>query len=250
MIWFTKNSEHRIMEITPELQSGKLIRRYQRFLADIELDNGEIVTVHCPNTGSMKNCRFPGYKVWFSVSDNPKRKYSRTWELTATPENHLIGVNTGRANKLAAEAIGSEVISELSGYSDIRTEVKYGGENSRIDILLSCDDKADCYVEVKSCTLLENGRGYFPDAVTARGQKHLRELTQVAASGQRAVLLFVVQHSGIRTVSPAKHIDPEYSELLAQAVSEGVEVLAYGAKLSPAAITITHKCEVVLNPRL
>ena len=234
------------MQITPELQSGKLIKRYKRFLADIELENGEIVTIHCPNTGSMKNCQFPEHKVWFSVSDNPKRKYSHTWELMATPENHLIGINTGRANKLAVEAIESDVITELSGYSDIKTEVKYGSENSRIDILLQSADKADCYIEVKSCTLRENEQGYFPDAVTTRGQKHLRELIQVVESGQRAVLLFVVQHTGIRQVSPAKHIDPKYAELLIEAVTKGVEVLAYGAKLSPSNITITHKCQVVL----
>ena len=234
------------MQLIPELQRGKLIKRYKRFLADIELDNGEMVTIHCPNTGSMKNCQFPEYEVWFSTSDNPKRKYSRTWEIMATPDNHLIGVNTGRANQLAVEAIESGVISELSNYSTIKREVKYGSENSRIDILLSSDEKADCYIEVKSCTLLEDGCGYFPDAVTTRGQKHLRELMQVAQSGKRAVLLFVVQHTGIKQVSPAKHIDAKYADLLAEAVSQGVEVFAYGSSISTAAITITHECEVVL----
>ncbi|MBM7071491.1 DNA/RNA nuclease SfsA [Shewanella sp. 202IG2-18] len=234
------------MEFSPKLQSGKLLKRYKRFLTDIELADGEVVTIHCPNTGSMKNCQFPEHKVWFSTSDNPKRKYSRTWELMETPEGHLIGVNTGKANHLAVEAIEAGVIKELANYSKMRKEVKYGSENSRIDILLSAADKPDCFIEVKSCTLLEDGKGYFPDAVTTRGQKHLRELAEVALSGNRAVLLFIVQHSGIRQVSPATHIDPKYSELLKEAIEKGVEVLAYGAEISPQMITIKNKCTVVL----
>ncbi|RYV00628.1 DNA/RNA nuclease SfsA [Shewanella sp. OPT22] len=234
------------MEFSPKLQSGKLLKRYKRFLTDIELADGEVVTIHCPNTGSMKNCQFPEHKVWFSISDNPKRKYSRTWELMETPEGHLIGINTGKANHLAVEAIEAGVIKELANYSKMRKEVKYGSQNSRIDILLSATDKPDCFIEVKSCTLLEDGKGYFPDAVTTRGQKHLRELAEVALSGNRAVLLFIVQHSGIRQVSPATHIDPKYSELLKEAIEKGVEVLAYGAEISPQMITIKNKCTVVL----
>ncbi len=234
------------MKFSPKLQSGKLIIRYKRFLADVELDNGQTVTIHCPNTGSMKNCQFPGSRVWFSTSDNPKRKYSRTWELMETPESHIIGVNTGRANALAIEAINSGVICELTNYSELRKEVKYGKENSRIDILLSSTGKSDCYIEVKSCTLLEHGKGYFPDSVTVRGQKHLRELMDVVDSGQRAVLLFIVQHTGIVQVSPAEHIDPKYSELLKQAIMAGVEVLAYAAEISSNDILIVNKCSVVL----
>jgi sugar fermentation stimulation protein A len=221
------------MQFDPPLERGVLLRRYKRFLADVHLSDGAEVTLHCPNTGSMRNCLFPGEAVWFSLSDNPQRKYSRTWELMATPAGHLIGINTGRANALAEEAIKRGVIAELQGYAHLRREVKYGDENSRIDILLTDESRVDCYIEVKSCTLLEEGKGYFPDAVTTRGQKHLRELMQMVQAGKRAVLLFVVQHTGIETVSPARHIDADYADLLHRAMDAGVEVMAYRAKLSP-----------------
>ncbi|NMH65872.1 DNA/RNA nuclease SfsA [Shewanella salipaludis] len=234
------------MQFAPPLESGILVRRYKRFLADIRLADGTEITLHCPNTGSMKNCQFPGERVWFSTSDNPKRKYAHTWELMQTPSGELIGINTGRANALATEAIEAGVIPELQGYERLRREVKYGDENSRIDILLSNQGKPDCYVEVKSCTLLEGDRGYFPDAVTSRGQKHLRELMQMVAQGHRAVLLFVVQHTGIDTVQAATHIDPDYTLLMAQAVNAGVEVLAYKAILSPSGASLTEACRVFI----
>ena len=234
------------MQFTPKLESGILIKRYKRFLADIELPNGQQITIHCPNTGSMKNCLFPGEKVWFSTSDNPKRKYAHTWELMQTDQHHLIGINTGRANALAEEAINQQVIPELLGYDNLKREVKYGNENSRIDILLTSQNRPDCYIEIKSCTLLEQQIGYFPDAVTTRGQKHLRELMQMVTLGHRAVLLFVVQHSGITSVKPARHIDPQYADLLQQAVSEGVEVLAYKTALSPLESQITTSCNVMV----
>lgn len=234
------------MEFSPAFDSGVLIQRYKRFLTDITLDSGEQVTIHCPNTGSMKNCLFAGEKVWFSVSDNPKRKYSRTWELAQTPEGHIIGINTGRANALAEEAISSGVITELQGYGSLRREVKYGSENSRIDILLEDANKPNCYIEVKSCTLLEQGQGYFPDAVTTRGQKHLRELMEMVQQGQRAVLLFVVQHSGINSVTAAAHIDSDYAQLLTEAHQAGVEVLAYSADLSPTQTRLVKSCPVRL----
>ncbi|MGS0695090.1 DNA/RNA nuclease SfsA [Shewanella sp. 0m-4] len=234
------------MQFIPSFESGVLIQRYKRFLTDITLDNGEEVTIHCPNTGSMRNCLFVGEKVWFSVSDNPKRKYSRTWELAETPEGHMIGINTGRANALAEEAINNGVISELQGYGSLRREVKYGSENSRIDILLEDADKANCYIEVKSCTLLEEGQGYFPDAVTTRGQKHLRELMEMVQQGQRAVLLFVVQHSGINSVQAAAHIDPDYAALLSEAHLKGVEIIAYKADSSPIETRLVKSCPVRL----
>lgn len=233
------------MKYTPALQSGRLIKRYKRFLTDIALDNGEVLTIHCPNTGSMKNCLFEGNRVWFSTSNNAKRKYPHTFELMETDVGHLIGINTGRANALAEDAIHRGVIAELQGYSQLSREVKYGQENSRIDILLTGDNQQKCYIEVKSCTLLEEGTGFFPDAVTKRGQKHLRELIEMVQLGHRAVLLFVVQHSGIHTVKPASHIDPQYTDLLKQAVKHGVEVLAYGTKLSNDEILITHPCQVM-----
>ncbi|WP_153912315.1 DNA/RNA nuclease SfsA [Shewanella sp. TC10] len=234
------------MDFTPALQQGTLIKRYKRFLADVRLDDGTEITIHCPNTGSMKNCLFPDEKVWFSTSDNPKRKYPNTWEIAQTTQGHLIGINTGRANALAEEAINAGVITELSGYSSLRREVKYGDENSRIDILLSDDSRPLCYVEIKSCTLLEQTVGYFPDSVTTRGQKHLRELMHMVSLGHRAVLLFVVQHTGINIVQAAEHIDPQYALLLKQAVSSGVEVLAYRAELSAISSTLTRSCKVIV----
>ncbi len=234
------------MLFKPELQQGKLIKRYKRFLADIELSDGSQITIHCPNTGSMRNCLFPGETVWFSTSDNPKRKYPHTWEQHRTPEGHIIGINTGRANELAANAIENNLITELTGYAKLRREVKYGSENSRIDLLLEDEQKGRCYIEIKSCTLLEQDKGYFPDAVTTRGQKHLRELMEMVELGHRAVLLFVVQHSGIDCVSGAAHIDPQYSALLKQAHQVGVEVLAYCAELSPQKAQLTKSCAVKL----
>ena len=234
------------MDFIPPLQHGRLIKRYKRFLTDIILDDGTEITIHCPNTGSMKNCLYPGQSVWFSQSDNPKRKYPYTFEIMQSDEHHLIGINSGRANALAEEAINKGIIDELNGYTSLQREVKYGEENSRIDILLTGQDKPKCYIEIKSCTLLEEGVGYFPDAVTTRGQKHLRELIQMVQQGHRAVLLFVVQHSGISIVKPAEHIDPLYADLLKQAIKLGVEVLAYQSSISPHASGITGPCKVIV----
>lgn len=234
------------MKFDPSFDSGVLIKRYKRFLTDIRLENGDTVTIHCPNTGSMRNCLFEGEKVWFSVSDNPKRKYSRTWELAQTAAGHIIGINTGRANALAEEAINNGVISELQGYQSLRREVKYGSENSRIDILLEDSNKPNCYIEVKSCTLLEQDQGYFPDAVTTRGQKHLRELMEMVEQGYRAVLLFVVQHTGIKSVKAAAHIDEDYAKLLVEAHKKGVEIIAYSAELSPLEASLVKSCPVRL----
>ncbi|WP_100752491.1 DNA/RNA nuclease SfsA [Vibrio salilacus] len=221
------------MKFEPALESAVLIKRYKRFLADITLPDGSQRTIHCANTGAMTGCAESGNKVWYSTSDNPKRKYPNSWELSETEQGHQICINTARANQLAVEAIETGVIDELQGYQQLQTEVKYGNENSRIDILLKSQSKPTCYIEVKSVTLLAaNGQGYFPDAVTTRGQKHLRELTEMARSGSRAVLLFTVLHSGIEKVSSALHIDAEYSQLLKNAQEQGVEVLCYKAQLS------------------
>ncbi|HEY8568095.1 DNA/RNA nuclease SfsA [Microbulbifer sp.] len=228
------------MKFDPVLDEGLLLRRYKRFLADVQLPSGEIITIHCPNTGSMKNCWGENTPCWFSDSGNPKRKYRHTLEITTTPEGALAGVNTGRANALVEEAIRDGVIRELQGYDRLRREVKYGEENSRIDLLLSGED-GDCYVEVKNVTLAEGARGMFPDAVSARGAKHLRELQKLAESGVRAVLFYCVQHTGIETVEAAAEIDPTYAAALAQAVNAGVEVIAYRAALSAAEIRLSER---------
>lgn len=231
------------------LAEGKLLRRYKRFLADVELADGSTLTLHCPNTGSMKNCQSPGSRVWFSTSDNPKRKYPHTWELVENPDAALVGINTGRANGLVMEAVAADRISELRNYDSCRAEVPYGSQNSRIDLLLSSGEER-CYVEIKNVSLgLGNGLGVFPDAVTTRGQKHLEELLEMAQSGARAVLLFCVQHTGIDRVAPADEIDPNYGRLLRQAHAGGVEVLAYGAAIEPelARIELRQPLPVLLD---
>lgn len=223
------------MKFEPQLQPATLIKRYKRFLADIRLSDGSEITIHCANTGAMTGCATPDNTIWYSTSNNPKRKYPHSWELTKTENGDTICVNTARANQLAVEAIESGTINELIGYEQIKTEVQYGDENSRIDILLMSSQRPNCYIEVKSVTLLDElhqGQGYFPDAVTTRGQKHLRELTKMVQNGYRAVLLFTVLHSGIEKVSPAHHIDPQYSKLLKSAQEQGVEVLCYTAQQS------------------
>lgn len=229
------------MEYQGKLRPATLLRRYKRFLADIRLPSGEEVTIHCPNTGSMKNCVLEESPCWYSESDNPKRKYSYTWELATTPGGYFAGINTGLANKLVKEAIENDVVKELRGYENLKAEVKYGQERSRIDFLLSSHGKPDCYIEVKSVTLhMGEGQGLFPDAVSDRGAKHLRELITMVEEGNRAVLLFCVQHSAIERVAPADEIDPIYGNTLREAVDKGVEVLAYRAYFS-----IEQNCQEV-----
>ncbi|WOA52752.1 DNA/RNA nuclease SfsA [Dickeya solani] len=226
------------MQFSPRLQPATLLKRYKRFLADVVTPDGRTLTLHCPNTGAMTGCGAPGDTVWYSTSDNPKRKYPHTWELTQTEQGHWIGVNTLRANQLVLEALQAGRLADFADYTTIRAEVRYGLENSRIDVLLQAEERADCYIEVKSVTLLQHGCGYFPDAVTLRGQKHLRELQQVAAQGGRAVLCFAALHSGIDRISPAQHIDRHYAELLQLSRQQGVEILCYGAHISPDGMTL------------
>ncbi|MGS2719197.1 DNA/RNA nuclease SfsA [Paraglaciecola aestuariivivens] len=234
------------MQFSPLLIQGQLIKRYKRFLADVELNDGSIITAHCANTGAMTGCAEPGWTVYLSKSDNPKRKLAYSWELVKTDQQHWIGVNTLKANQLVKEALENKQIQELQHYQNLQSEVKFGEENSRIDFLLTHPDQADCYVEVKSVTLLENGQGFFPDAKTLRGQKHLRELSAIAEQGKRAILLFCVQHTGIDSVKVAQHIDPDYAEILKQAILSGVEVVCYGCAISPEKIVINQALPVLL----
>ena len=218
------------------LQKATLIKRYKRFLADITLGDGSETTIYCANTGAMTGCGDTGDTIFYSTSDNKKRKYQHTWEFTLTADQHLICVNTAKANALVAEAIKQDQIPDLRGYQNCKAEVKYGEENSRIDFLLSAPHKVDCYVEVKSCTLLDErvqaGDGYFPDAISTRGQKHLRELIEMKHQGYRSVLLFAVLHSGIKRVQAADFIDKKYAQLFEQAKAGGVEVVCYFPDLS------------------
>ena len=235
------------MRFDPPLQAATLVRRYKRFLADIILLNGEQTTIHCANTGAMTHCIVENSPCWYSASDNPKRKYPYTWEIATSRYGYLAGVNTARANHLVREAIASGVIAELQGYQQLQAEVKYGAENSRIDFLLRADGLQDCYVEVKNITLeMEDGVGMFPDAVSARGSKHLRELITMVEQGYRAVLIFCVQHTGIGRVMPADHIDKVYGQTLRLAADLGVEMLAYRAIINPSEIVLTHRVPIVL----
>ncbi len=235
------------MRFKAALETGRLIKRYKRFLADVELVSGATITAACPNTGSMLGCNVPGSRVWLSVSDSPARKYRHTWELVEAQPGVIVGINTGLPNRLVAEAIEANVIKELSGYRDIRTEVRYGYENSRIDMLLDGHaKKPPCYVEVKNVTAAaENGIAIFPDAVSERGSKHLRELMAMVAEGFRAVLVFCVQRGDVHEVRPADAIDSVYGKTLRQALANGVEVLAYRASISPHEITLREKISMV-----
>ena len=229
------------------LKPATLLRRYKRFLADVETFDGTLLTLHCPNTGSMKNCAEPNSQVWFWDSANEKRKYPCTWELVEVEQRFLACINTQRANSLVVEAINNNTITQLQGYDQLQKEVKYGQENSRIDIFLSQHKHLpDCYVEVKNVTLMSTqGQGLFPDAVTERGLKHLRELVHMVTQGYRAVLVYCVAHTGITRVSPAWGIDPAYAKALVWAIEQGVEVMAYGAKISFTEISLER--ELPLN---
>ena len=226
------------MEFIPALQPATLIKRYKRFLADVRLPNGEVITLHCANTGAMTGCATPGDTVWYSTSDSTTRKYPCSWELTQTAEGHWIGVNTHRANRLVEELLAQQSIAALKPYTRWQPEVKFGDENSRVDFVLFNQQQLSCYLEVKSVTLLEGSQGYFPDTVSLRGQKHLRELTSVVEQGQRAILFFAVLHTGIQQVSAAAHLDPLYAQLLREAVKKGVEVMAYRAEITPQQIRL------------
>jgi sugar fermentation stimulation protein A len=232
------------MKLPQPLYPGALIQRYKRFLADVELESGEIVTAHCPNSGSMKGCAMPGSRVLLSLSGNPKRKLSYTWELVQV-NGSWVGINTGLPNKLTAEAVRQGTIPELAGYDNIRPEVRYG-KDSRIDLLLS-GTRGLCYVEVKNVTLVEGNRALFPDAETLRGQKHLKELMREVRDGNRGVIFFVVQRADARALAPADAIDPEYGRLLRLAVKNGVEAFAWQAHVDPWEIRLARPLEVCLD---
>ncbi|MEE4708911.1 DNA/RNA nuclease SfsA [Pseudomonas alliivorans] len=234
------------MRFSPELEQGRLIIRYKRFLADIETDSGELLTIHCPNTGSMLNCMIPGGRVWFSRSSDPKRKLPGTWEISETPQGRFACINTGRANTLVEEALRAGVINELNGFTALKREVAYGQEKSRVDFRLEYPD-GHVYLEVKSVTLGfdESAVAAFPDAVTQRGARHLRELAALAREGVRSVLLYCVNLTGIESVRPAQEIDPAYALALKDAMDAGVEVLAYGVHLDPQEVRIDRRLQVL-----
>ncbi|WP_337058895.1 DNA/RNA nuclease SfsA [Pseudomonas sp. USHLN015] len=234
------------MRFDPPLEQARLLRRYKRFLADIETLDGEQLTIHCPNTGSMLNCMSEGCRVWFSRSNDPRRKLPGTWEITETPQGRLACVNTARANALVEEALRAGLIPELAGFTALKREVAYGVENSRADFRLDYPS-GEVFVEVKSVTLGFDGTAVaaFPDAVTVRGSKHLRELAALARQGMRAVQFYCVNLSGIDAVRAAVEIDPAYAAALADAKAAGVEVLAYGAEVSLEGLALLRRLEVI-----
>ncbi len=234
------------MRFETPLQEAILLRRYKRFLADVRLPDGEMRTVHTPNTGSMLGCAEPGCRVWIRDSGNPARKYPWSWEISETPSGVMVGVNTLLSNRLVQEGIDAGVVEALGGYETIQREVRYGKERSRVDLMLETPGKERCYVEIKNVTAAEEGIAFFPDAPTVRGIKHLRELAEMVKKGNRAVLLFCVQREDVLAVRPADHIDPDYGHMLRTAAAEGVEILAYRARVTRREIRLEIPIPVVL----
>jgi sugar fermentation stimulation protein A len=232
------------MRLPQPLYPGVLVRRYNRFLADVELENGTMVTAHCPNSGSMKGCAVPGNRVLLSLSDNPKRKLAYTWELVRA-DGIWVGINTSLPNRITCEAIEHGAVRELAGYDSIRPEVRYG-KDSRIDLLLS-GPTGLCYVEVKNVTLVKGNVAMFPDAVTLRGQKHLHELMRTVREGNRGVIFYVVQRADADVLAPADTIDSEYGRLLRLAVKNGVDALAYQAHVDTEEIYLNRPLPICLD---
>lgn len=228
----------------PPLTRGRLIGRRRRFLADVRLDTGEQVTAHCPNTGSMAGCSEPGRPVYLSRHDDPRRKYPFTWELIRMPGS-LVGVNTLLPNRLVHRALAAGGLSEFGPAVEVAREVTVGGR-SRLDLCVTGADGRQCFVEIKNCTLVENGTALFPDAVTARGLKHIEALAALAGKGHRAVMFYLVQRMDAVRFRPADHIDPAYGRRLREAAAAGLEILCYDVRLDTRRIWINRRlpCEL------
>ena len=245
------------MRFPAPLVPGTLLLREKRFLAHVRLDDGREIVAHTNNTGAMRGCSTPGSRVWLSPAANPKRKLKWTWELIAIADSPaspdatvLAGINTVLPNVLVADAVRAGAIPALAAFPLVRTEVRYGEERSRIDVLAERGEGGigdRCWIEVKNTTLVDAaGRGAFPDSPTERGRKHLRELGTMAEVGERTVLLFVVQRADIKSVQPADAVDPEYGEELRRAVGLGVEVMAWQAEVTVDGVTLARELPVVL----
>jgi sugar fermentation stimulation protein A len=222
------------------LVHGTLIKRYKRFLAEVRLDDGTEVVAHCTNSGSMKSCLENGAEVYLSPVSDPTRKTRFTWEMIKI-DGRWVGINTGNPNKLAFETVSAGVIPELSGYTKVMREVVFG--DSRFDVFAE-NETEKCFVEVKNVTLKQGKYVLFPDAVTTRGQKHLKTLMEVKASGMRAVMLYIVQRTDVEIFAPAKEIDPDYAKTLKLAVNAGVEVIVIQVEVTPAGIYLKKKLPV------
>jgi sugar fermentation stimulation protein A len=228
----------------PRLIKGTLISRYKRFLADVRLRNGHVVTAHCPNSGSMMGCCEPGRPVYISRSKNPKRRLLYTWEMIEMASS-LVGVNTLVPNRLVKQTLIEGKIEALSGYERVSSEVKCS-PHSRLDLALDNSDGSRCFIEVKNCTLVEDGTAYFPDAVTERGLKHLVELQEQVRLGNRGVIFFLIQRMDSSLFRPADHIDPAYGRELRMATTNGVEAIAYDVQITLERITLNRRipCEL------
>ena len=234
------------MKFPDPLIPGRLIKRYKRFLSDIELEDGSTVVAHCANPGSMLGLVDPGSEVWLSPARNPERKLRYTWELLRVGDS-LVGINTNHPNAIVAEAIEAGAIGELAGYDTLRREVKYG-KNSRIDVLLEDDARPPCYVEVKNVHLRRDTLAEFPDSVTVRGAKHLVEMSDMVAAGCRAVMVYLVQREDCPGFAIAGDIDPAYAAGLAEARTRGVEAICYSCKLTTESIELDKALPLHLDP--
>ncbi len=233
------------MQFPDPLIRGTLLRRYKRFLADIELEDGAQVTAHCANPGAMLGLKDAGAEVWLSPSRNPKRKLKFSWELIWA-NGGLVGINTAHPNGIAAEAIEAGEIALLQGYETLRREVKYG-QNSRVDLLLEQPGRPDCYVEIKNVHLMrQTGLAEFPDSVTKRGAKHLVELGDMVAAGHRAVMLYLVQRGDCDRFAIAGDIDPTYAEELHRAMGSGVEAICYDCQIDTTGIQVRKPLQLEL----
>ncbi len=224
-----------------------MIQRHHRFLMDVRLDDGRQVTAHSGNTGGMLGCSAPGMRVWLSDSRNSRRKYRLSLELVQPAPGQWVGVNTLLPNRLVREALEAGKIPAFSHYDTIRPEVRFGDESSRVDFLLQGAGYPNCYLEVKNVTYCQQGRALFPDAVTARGTRHLRELMRMREQGHCAALIFCVQHSEAYSFSPAALIDPVYTTQLQKAMDAGVQVQAWKAAISPEAVNLSHQLPVLFS---
>jgi len=228
----------------PDLIPGTLIKRYKRFLADIILDDGGVITAHCPNSGSMKTCSEPGMRVWVSESSNPKRKLPYTWEMIEMPTS-MVGVNAILPNTLVRNAIICGQIPEINGYSELISEVTTS-DGTRLDLCARAINQKPCYIEIKNCTYIENGHARFPDAVTVRGKKHVMELDRLVKEGFRGIIFFIIQRMDAEIFSPADHIDPGYGDSLRMAAANGVEILAYDTLIDLNGINVRRSIQVIL----
>jgi sugar fermentation stimulation protein A len=228
------------MQFPQPLERGRLVSRYKRFFADVVMDDGRAITAHCPNPGAMLGLNTPGLTCWLSRSDAPNRKLAHTLELVEA-DGGLVGINTLLPNRLTAEALATDAIPELTGYTIHRREVRYG-QASRVDFLLEGEDRPRCWLEVKNCHLMRGGAlAEFPDCVAARSLKHLKELTAMVQAGDRAVMLFVIQRTDCTVFAAAADLDPAYAEGLSTAAAAGVEVLCYDCDLSFESIRIARR---------